>query len=113
MPRKARCYVVAVVMRHAGIHTMGAESTACRHVLERDPMLVDLLERAHPVVEDLGAQGMSADATDVLVATASAQMVMSHEDVVNVLDFERDVVGAGLGVSHDETHMVIHRFLAS
>ena len=35
-------------------------------MLERDPVLVDLLERTHPVIENLSTQRVAADAAEAL-----------------------------------------------
>src|SRR5580700_6114909 len=60
------------------------------------PMLVDAAPRIGPVVVDLAAQHMAADAPHVLVLAALFQVFVAHADVVDVRHLEGEVIQTGL-----------------
>src|SRR6266404_6797835 len=70
------------------------------------PMLVHELPGVHPIVEDLGAVDMAADAPDVAVARGP-QVFMSDHEVVDVVDLECHVIEAVARAALDQQHMVI------
>jgi hypothetical protein len=65
-------------------------------------VLVHAAPRIGPVVIDLAAEQMPADAPHVLVLGGVAHVLVAHEHVVHVLHLERDVVEAGVAVVDGE-----------
>src|ERR1700686_4249564 len=71
------------------------------------PMLVDAAPWIGPVVIDLAAQHMAADAPHVLVLAALFQVLVAHADVVDVRHLEGEVVQPGLlGIETEEDVMI-------
>ena len=60
-----------------------------------------------PVVVDLAAEQVAADAPHMLVLLLADEIFVAHEHVVDVLHLEREVVEAGLLVLHAEEGVVI------
>src|SRR5580700_6271391 len=71
------------------------------------PMLMDAAPRIGPVVIDLAAQHMTADAPHVLVLAGLLEVFMAHADVVDVRHLEGEVIQAGLlGIETEEDVMI-------
>src|SRR5436309_14143935 len=77
------------------------------------PALVYPTPGIRPVVVDLAAEQMPADPPHVLVLAEFCQALVTTEYVVNVVDFEREVVQPGLLVLEAEEHVVIDVRVAS
>ena len=76
-------------------------------------MLVHVAPWVGPVVIDLAAQHVPADAPHVLVLAELREVVVAHADVVDVHHLEREVVEPGLLVVETEEHVVIDVMLAA
>src|SRR5580704_9815859 len=71
------------------------------------PMLVDAAPRIGPVIVDLAAQHMAADAPHVLVLAVLFQVLVAHAHVVDVRHLEGEVIQAGLvGIETEEDVMI-------
>ena len=55
-------------------------------------VLVDALPRVFPVVEDLAAEQMAANAPDVTVLAGLVQMLVTRHEIVEALHLERQVI---------------------
>ena len=77
------------------------------------PMLVRAAPRIGPVVVDLAAKEMPAQAPHVLVRADLLQMLVAEEDVVDIKHFEGEMVEAGLLVLQAEEGMVVDILVAA
>ena len=75
-------------------------------------MLVDAAPRIGPVVVDLTAEHVAADAPHVLVAELF-QMMVAHGDVVDVRHLERQMIKPGLLMRQTEEDVVIDVIVAA
>src|SRR5262245_14808424 len=71
------------------------------------PVLVHAAPRIRPIVVDLAAEEMPADAPHVLVLAELPNVLVAGEDVIDVGHLEREVVQAGALVPDAEEHVVI------
>src|SRR5262245_17163916 len=76
------------------------------------PVLVHAAPWVGPVVVDLAAEEMPANAPHVLVLAEMREMLMSHEHVVEVLHLEGEVIQARALVPDAEEHVMIDVVLA-
>src|SRR5690242_4159532 len=77
------------------------------------PALVHAAPRILPVVVDLAAQQMAADAPHVLVLAEALDVLVVLEHAVDVLDLVGDVVQPDLRVVDAEQHMMVDILLAA
>ena len=76
-------------------------------------MLVHLLERTHPVVEELRTQRVPADPADVFVPILSLQIIVTDENIVDVIDFKRQMMRPGILASQNKDHVMINQRLTA
>ena len=78
------------------------------------PVLVDQAEGAFPVVEDLPAEQMPADAPDVF-ALAPLQVVVPGHQIVQIAHFEGDVLDPNAFVQGKlkPDYMVVHELIGA
>src|SRR5438876_9661291 len=77
------------------------------------PSLVHPLPRIRPVVVDLAPEQMPSDPPHVLVLAELPEVLVAHEDVVDVLDLEGQVVEPRALVPDAEEHVVVDVFPAA
>ena len=73
-------------------------------------MLMHPPPRIGPVIIDLAAEQMAADAPHMLVLAEALEVLVTHEDVVDVLNLERKMVEAGPFVLHAEECVMVDVF---
>src|SRR5262249_17528400 len=71
------------------------------------PMLVHRAPRAGPIVVDIAAKKMTADAPDVLVGAEPLQMLVPDEDVVDILDLEGEMIEPGPRMPDAEERVMV------
>src|SRR5579863_3410211 len=71
------------------------------------PMLVHAAPWVSPIVVDLAAKHVPADAPHVLVGPESFKVVVTHADVVDIGNLERKMIQSGLLMPQAEEDMVI------
>src|SRR5713226_3506804 len=76
-------------------------------------MLVDASPRVGPIIVDLATQEMAPDAPHMLVFAGRLEMLVTHEDVVDIDDFEGQVVEPDPLVGDAEKHMVVDVLVAA
>src|SRR5439155_2889874 len=76
------------------------------------PALVHPAPGIRPVVVDLAAEQVPADAPHVLVLAEFLQALVTAEHVIDIVDLEREVVQPGLLVLEAEEHVVIDVLVA-
>ena len=76
-------------------------------------MLVDVPPRIGPIIVDLTAEHVPADAPHVLILAVLLEIIVTHADVVDVGDLERQVIEPGLLVREAEEHVVIDIAIAA
>ena len=71
------------------------------------PMLVHAHIGIGPVIVHLRTEKVAADAPHVFVFAGGFQVLVAHEDVVDVLHLEAEVIQPGAGVVHAEERVVV------
>src|SRR5208282_2238809 len=77
------------------------------------PVLVDPAPGIVPVIVDLGAEHVAADAPDMLVLARFLQMFLAEHHVVEIAHLERQMVEAVLRSGEAEENMVIDIIVAA
>src|SRR5262249_41112671 len=71
------------------------------------PVLVHRAPGIGPIVVDIAAEKMAADAPDVLVGAEPLQMIVPDEDVVDILDLEGEMIEPGALMPNAEERVMV------